>query len=170
MFTPPFFRPKHSKFALFTFAKRGEIEHSFVSSPQPILNILASMSYEPWNSTLTPWSGPGTLGYPGTSNLRDGLYKAITEIKDKAKKDNQRVLLFLDRNVSFIFTMGVFHRLNLKRILIYGPNNFHIVFGYAVKLMRALPPVSATSSRYPLISLIRSFAIFHMGDPGSGIR
>jgi len=90
-----------SKYALFTFAKRGKIEHSFVSSPWPINNTLANMSYEVWNSTLTPWSGPGTLGYAGTSNLRDGLYKSITEMKTSAKSGSQRALV--------IFTDGEFN-------------------------------------------------------------
>ena len=91
---------QHSKYALFTFSTRGKIEHSFVSSPWPINNTLANMSYEPWNSTATPYTGKGTGGYPGTSNLRDGLYKAITELKT-TESDHQRSLV--------VFTDGEFN-------------------------------------------------------------
>ncbi|MDD1654039.1 MAG: PKD domain-containing protein [Methanomicrobiales archaeon] len=84
-----------SKYALFTFAKRGQIVHSFVSSPWPINNTLANMTYETWNSTLTPWNGPGTLGYNGTSNLRDGLYKSLKEIRDKSGTGHTRNLVVL---------------------------------------------------------------------------
>jgi PKD repeat protein len=93
---------QHNKFGLFTFAKRGVIEHSFVSSPVPLNNILESMTYEPWSPTLTPWSGPDTLGYPGTSNLRDGLYKALTEIKDKGKSGNAKnLVVFTDGEYNY---------------------------------------------------------------------
>jgi len=92
-----------SKYALFNFTSRGHEMKSWTSSPEPMGNLLEGMSYEPWSPTLTPWSGPDTLGYPGTSNLRDGLYETITAIKNLPPSDqgNPKALV--------VFTDGEFN-------------------------------------------------------------
>ncbi|MDD1656832.1 MAG: hypothetical protein LUQ41_00005, partial [Methanomicrobiales archaeon] len=80
------------------FATRGGIEHTLDNSPVQVANDIMALDYVPYGYTPDPYTGPGTGGIAGMSNLRDGLYKTIDYLEGVPHENlrTKAVIVFTD--------------------------------------------------------------------------
>jgi PKD repeat protein len=83
------------------FATRGGIAHTVDNSPVQVMNEIQALDYVPYSYTyqpIDPYTGPGTGGQRGMSNLRDGLYKTIDYMDGVSQQalSSRAVIVFTD--------------------------------------------------------------------------
>ncbi|MDD1657197.1 MAG: PKD domain-containing protein [Methanomicrobiales archaeon] len=80
------------------FATRGGIQHTLDNSQVQVSNEILALDYVPYGYTPEPYTGPGTGGIAGMSNLRDGLYKTIKYLGPvpHEKLRTKAVIIFTD--------------------------------------------------------------------------
>jgi len=80
------------------FATRGDIAHTLDNSQTQVSNEIQAMDYVPYGYTTDPYTGPGTGGIAGMSNLRDGLYKTIKYLGERPHENlrTRAVIIFTD--------------------------------------------------------------------------
>ncbi|MDD1655926.1 MAG: PKD domain-containing protein, partial [Methanomicrobiales archaeon] len=80
------------------FATRGDIAHTLDNSQVQVSNEIQALNYVPYGFTPEPYTGPGTGGIAGMSNLRDGLYKTIKYLGPvpHEKLRTKAVIIFTD--------------------------------------------------------------------------
>ena len=80
------------------FATRGDVQHTLDNSPVQVSNEILALDYVPYGYTPDPYTGPGTGGIAGMSNLRDGLYKTIDYLEGVPHENlrTKTVIVFTD--------------------------------------------------------------------------
>jgi PKD repeat protein len=87
-----------SKLGVGWFATRGDIAQPLDSSQAQVTSVIQALNYVPYGYTPDPYTGPGTGGKAGMSNMRDGMYKSLKYL-DGVPQENLRtraVIIFSD--------------------------------------------------------------------------